>query len=49
MIDLQTASIIVAASSVVVGVIIALLQLRNLTRTRHVDLVMKLSSIYGNF
>lgn len=48
MVDLQTISIVVAASSVVIGVVLALLQLRNLVRTRRADLVMRLSSTYGS-
>jgi hypothetical protein len=48
MVELETISIVIAASSVAVGVVFALLELRNLARTRRADLVMKLSSTYGS-
>ena len=48
MVDIQTVSIVIASASVVAGVVYYALELRGQTRTRHADLVMKLSSIYGN-
>ena len=42
MADIETLSIVVAAVAVVVGVIYSSLQLREQTRSRHTDLVMRL-------
>ena len=47
MVDIQTISILVAATSVVVGVALALVQLRDLVKTRQTDLVMRLDSTFG--
>jgi len=44
MVDLSSLSAVVAATSVVIGVIFAVLQLRNLVKTRQTDLVMRLYS-----
>jgi len=48
MVDVQTVSILVAAASVVVGVVLAVLQLRDLVKTRQTDLVMRLYSTFGS-
>lgn len=48
MIDLATLSTMVAAISVVVGVILAVLQLRDFVRTRQTDLIMRLYSVFGS-
>lgn len=42
MVDIETLSIVIAAVAVVVGVIYSSLQLREQTRSRHTDLVMRL-------
>jgi hypothetical protein len=47
-IDISTLSVVVAAASVLVGVIFALMQLRDFVRTRQTDLVMRLYSAYGS-
>jgi hypothetical protein len=44
--DIQTVSIVVAAASVVAGVIYYAFQIRHQTRTRDTDLVTRLQSIY---
>lgn len=46
MIDIQTVSIVLASASVIAGVIYYAFQIRNQTKTRQTDLVMKL---YSNF
>jgi len=48
MIDISTLSGLVASISVVIGVIFAVLQLRDLVKTRQTDLVMRLYSAYGS-
>ena len=47
-IDISTLSVVVAAASVLVGVIFAVMQLRDFVRTRQTDLVMRLYSAYGS-
>jgi hypothetical protein len=47
-IDLQTVSIVIATASVVVGVVFAILQLRDLVKTRQTDLIMRLCSRFGS-
>ena len=47
-VDVQTISIVVATASVVVGVIFAVLQLRDFVKTRQTDLIMRLYSRYGS-
>jgi len=42
LVDIETLSIVIAAVTVVVGVIYSSLQLREQTRSRHTDLVMRL-------
>lgn len=46
--DVSTLSVVVAAASVLVGVLFALMQLRDFVRTRQTDLVMRLYSTYGS-
>jgi hypothetical protein len=46
--DVQTISIIIASASVVAGLAYSALQLREQTRTRHADFVMRLCSAYGS-
>jgi len=48
MVDVSTVSTVVAAVSVVVASAIAVLQLRDLVKTRQTDLVMRLYSIFGS-
>jgi hypothetical protein len=48
MVDLQTISIAVASASVVVGVVYYALQIRHQDRMRHLDLFMRLYSIWGS-
>jgi hypothetical protein len=48
MVDVQTVSIVVATTSVVVGVVFAILQLRGLVKTRQTDLIMRLYSRFGS-
>jgi len=48
MVDISTLSTVIAAASVVIGVILAVLELRNLVKTRQTDLVMRLYSTYGS-
>jgi hypothetical protein len=47
-VDVQTVSIVVATASVVVGVVFAVLQLRDFVKTRQTDLIMRLYSRYGS-
>jgi hypothetical protein len=47
-VDVQTVSIVVATASVVVGVIFAILQLRDFVKTRQTDLIMRLYSHFGS-
>ena len=47
MIDVQTVSIIIAAASIVAGVVYYALDLRHRTQLRQTDLVMKLYSTFG--
>jgi len=46
--DIPSISAIVAAIGVLLGVVFAALQLRNIVRTRQTDLVMRLYSAYGS-
>jgi hypothetical protein len=48
LVDVQTVSIVVATASVVVGVIFAVLQLRDFVKTRQTDLIMRLYSRFGS-
>jgi len=48
MVDISTLSIMIASISVVLGVIFAVLQLRDLVKTRQTDLIMRLYSAYGS-
>jgi len=48
MVDISTLSTVIAATSVVIGVVFAVLQLRNLVKTRKTDLVMRLYSTMGS-
>jgi len=48
MVDIPTLSIVIAAASVVVASIFAVLQLRHLVKTRQTDLVMRLYSTWGS-
>jgi hypothetical protein len=48
MVDLTSISAILAAIGVFVGVIFAILQLRDLVKTRQTDLVMRLYSTFGS-
>lgn len=48
MLDIQTISIGIASASVVVGVAYSALRLREQTRTRHADFVMRLCAAYGS-
>lgn len=47
MVDVQTISIVIAASSVVTGVDYHILQIRHQTRTRGTDLIVRLCSMFG--
>jgi len=48
MLDIPSISAIVAAMGVLIGVVIALIELRNLVKTRQTDLVMRLYSTFGS-
>jgi len=48
MVDISTLFAVVASMSVVIGVVFAVLQLRDLVKTRQTDLVMRLYSAYGS-
>ena len=48
MLDIQSISALVAAFGVIVGVGFAILELRNLVRTRQTDLVIRLYSHFGS-
>jgi len=48
MVDISSISIVVAASSVVVGVIFAVLQLRNAMKQRRTELLMNVYSRFGS-
>lgn len=48
MVDVTEISAIVAAVGVIIGIIFALLQLRNLVKTRQTDLIMRLYSHFGS-
>ncbi len=48
MLDIPSISAIVAAIGVIIGVVFAVLQLRDLVKTRKTDLVMRLYSAYGS-
>ncbi len=46
MVDIQTVSIAVASASVVAGIIYYSLQIRNQTRARQTDLIIRLYSLF---
>jgi len=48
MLDVLSVSAIVAAGGVLVGVILTVLELRNLSKARQTDLVMRLYSTFGS-
>jgi len=48
MLDIPSISAVVAAIGVLVGVVFAILQLRDLVKTRQTDLVMRLYSTFGS-
>jgi hypothetical protein len=48
MLDIPSISAIVAAAGVLVGVVIAVIELRNLVKQRQSDLVMRLYSDWGS-
>jgi len=48
MVDISTVSIVIAAASVVAGVIYYSFQLRHQTKTRQTDLIIRLYSTYGS-
>jgi len=48
MLDIPSISAIVAATGVLIGVVLAVLELRNLVRQRQKDLVMRLYSEFRN-
>lgn len=48
MVDISTVSIVIAAGSVVAGITVAVLQLRNLVKTRKTRLVMNLYGTFGS-
>ena len=48
MVDVETVSITIAAASVVAGVIYTVLQVREQTRMRQTDLIIRLYSTYGS-
>lgn len=48
LLDIPSISAIVTSTGVIVGVIFAILQLRDLVKTRHTDLVIRLYSTFGS-
>ena len=46
--DVASVSAVVAAGGVIVGVIFAVLELRNLVKTRQTDLALRLYSQFGS-
>jgi hypothetical protein len=48
MIDLQTVSIAIATTSVVIGVVYYIFQIRHQDKMRHLDLFMRLYSTWGS-
>jgi len=48
MVDITSISAVVAAVGVIVGVVFTVMQLRDLVKTRHTDLVMRLYSDFGS-
>jgi hypothetical protein len=48
MLDLSTIATLVAAVSVVVGVIFTILELRHMTRTRQTDIIMRIYDRFGS-
>jgi len=48
MLDIPSISAIVAAAGVLIGVVLTVLQLRDLVKTRQTDLIMRLYSRYGS-
>jgi len=48
MLDIPSISAIVAAIGVIIGVVFAVLQLRDLVKTRQTDLIMRLYSRFGS-
>ena len=47
MLDIPSISALVAAVGVVVGVVLAILELRNITKTRQMELIMAIYSLFG--
>lgn len=45
--DIASISAIVAAFGVIVGVVLAVLELRNITKTRQMELIMSIYSLFG--
>ena len=48
MLDIPSISAVVAGIGVIVGVVFAILQLRDLVKTRQTDLFMRLYSTFGS-
>ena len=48
MVDISSISVVIAATSVVIGVIFAVLELRNVVQQRQTDLIMRLYSTFGS-
>lgn len=48
MLDIPSASAIVAAAGVLIGVVLAVFQLRDFVKTRQTDLIMRLYSHFGS-
>jgi xanthosine utilization system XapX-like protein len=48
MLDLSTIATVVAAVSVVVGVVFTVLELRHMTRTRQTDIIMRIYDRFGS-
>ena len=46
MVDVTTLSVVIAATSVVIGVVLAVLELRNVVKSRQTDLTMRLHSTW---
>jgi len=47
MVDITSISALVAAVGVIVGVVLAILELRNITKTRQMELIMSIYSLFG--
>jgi len=48
MLDIPSISAMVAAIGVIIGVVLTVLQLRDIAKTRHTELIMRLYSTYGS-